>query len=113
VLQEHRIIIQEIVAELGINTGLVYTILTENLSLQKVSAKFVPKLLMEKQKDSGRKSLSTFLILQIMTQNLLRLSSPVTRLRFIATTLKPSFNLHRGSNQNHHNQKKLGKFATM
>ena len=43
--------VQEIVAEVGISTGLVQSILTENLNLRRVSAKFVPKLLMEQQKE--------------------------------------------------------------
>ena len=43
--------VQEIVAEVGISIGLVFSNLTENLNLQRVSAKFVPKLLTEQQKE--------------------------------------------------------------
>ena len=43
--------IQEIVAEVGISTSSVQSILTENLNLQKVFAKFVPKLLTKQQKE--------------------------------------------------------------
>ena len=51
VLEDHRLTVQEIVAELGISTGSVQSILTENLNLRRVSAKFVPKLLTEQQKE--------------------------------------------------------------
>ena len=43
--------VQEIVAEVGISTGSVHSILTENLSLRRVFAKFVSKLLTEQQKE--------------------------------------------------------------
>ena len=36
---------------MGISTGSVHSILTEDLNLRRVSAKFVPKLLMEQQKE--------------------------------------------------------------
>ena len=51
VLEDHRLTVQEIVAEVGISTGSVHFILTEDLNLQRVSAKFVSKLLMEQQKE--------------------------------------------------------------
>ena len=50
VLEDCRLTVQEIVAEVGISTGSVHFILTEDLNLQRVSAKFVLKLLMEQQK---------------------------------------------------------------
>ena len=43
----------------------------------------------------------------------LRPSSLVMRPGFMVTTQKTSFNPHNGSIQNHHGQKKLGKFAAM
>ena len=51
VLEDRRLTVQEIVAEVGISTGSVHSILTEDLNLWRVSAKFVPKLLMEQQKE--------------------------------------------------------------
>ena len=51
VLEDRRLTVQEIVAEVGISTGSVRSILTEDLNLRRVSAKFVPKLLMEQQKE--------------------------------------------------------------
>ena len=45
VLEDCRLTVQEIVAEVGISTGSVHSILTEDLNLRRVSAKFVPKLL--------------------------------------------------------------------
>ena len=50
-LEDRRLTVQEIVAEVGISTGSVHSILTENLNLQKVPAKFVLKLLTEQQKE--------------------------------------------------------------
>ena len=43
--------VQEIVAEVGISTGLVHSILSEDLNLQRVSVKFVLKLLTDQQKE--------------------------------------------------------------
>ena len=43
--------IQEIVGEVGIGTGSVHIILTEDLNLRRVSAKFIPKMLTEQQKE--------------------------------------------------------------
>ena len=51
VLEDHCFTVQEIVAEVGISTGSVHSILTEGLSLRRMSAKFVPKLLTEQQKE--------------------------------------------------------------
>ena len=51
VLEDVRLTVQEIVAEVGISTGSVHFILTEDLNLRRVSAKFVPKLLTEQQKE--------------------------------------------------------------
>ncbi|XP_068213392.1 protein GVQW3-like [Palaemon carinicauda] len=47
---DRRITINEITEEVGITTGSVHTILTEDLAMQRVSANFVPKLLVEQQK---------------------------------------------------------------
>ena len=51
VLEDRRLTVQEIVAEMGISTGSVHSILTEDLNLRRVSAKLVPKLLTEQQKE--------------------------------------------------------------
>ena len=51
VMEDCRLTVQEIVAEVAISTSSVYSILTENLSLRRVSAKFVRKLLTEQQKE--------------------------------------------------------------
>ena len=51
VLEDCCLRVQEIVAEVGVSTGSVHSILTEDLNLQRVSAKFVPKLLTEQQKE--------------------------------------------------------------
>ena len=51
VLEDHCLTVQEIVAEVGISIGSVHSILTEDLNLRRVSAKFVLKLLTEQQKE--------------------------------------------------------------
>ena len=51
VLEYRRLTVQEIVAKVGISTGSVHFILTVNLNLRRVSAKFVPKLLKDHQKE--------------------------------------------------------------
>ena len=48
VLENRRLTVQEIVAEVGISTGSVHSILTEDLNLRRVSANYVLKLLTEK-----------------------------------------------------------------
>ncbi|XP_064098152.1 protein GVQW3-like [Macrobrachium nipponense] len=45
-----RITINEITEEVGISSGSVHTILTEDLVMRRVSVKFFPKLLAEQQK---------------------------------------------------------------
>ena len=51
VLEDRRLTVQEIVAEVEISTGSVHSILTVELNLLRVSAKFVPKLLTKQQKE--------------------------------------------------------------
>ena len=51
VLEDCRLTVQEIVAEVGISIGSVHSILTEDLDLRRVSPKFVLKLLTEQQKE--------------------------------------------------------------
>ena len=41
VLEDRRLTVREIAAEMGISTGSVHSILTEDLNLRRVSAKFV------------------------------------------------------------------------
>ena len=51
VLEDCCTTIQEITGEVGISTGSVHNILTEDLNLPRVSAKFVPKMLTGQQKE--------------------------------------------------------------
>ena len=51
VLEDHRLTVQKIVAEVEISTGSVHSILTKDLNLRRVSTKFVLKLLTEQQKE--------------------------------------------------------------
>jgi len=47
---DHRIITRMIAEKLGINNGNVQTILKEDLNMQKLRAKIVPKILVDEQK---------------------------------------------------------------
>ena len=55
VLEDCHLTVQEIVAKVGISTGSVHSILTEDLNLRRVPAKFVPKLLTKQQKELRKK----------------------------------------------------------
>ena len=49
-MQDRRVTVRELAEEVGISTGSVHSILTDVLAMQRVSAKFVPKLLTMEQK---------------------------------------------------------------
>ena len=51
VLNDCHETVREIAVEVGISTGSVHSILTEDLQMWRLLAKFVPKLLMEEQKE--------------------------------------------------------------
>ena len=51
VMEDCCLTLMKIVEEMGISRGLVYSILTEDLCMQRVSAKFIPKLLMKQKKE--------------------------------------------------------------
>ena len=51
VLNDRRVTVREIAVEVGISTDSVHSILTEDLRMRSVSAKFVFKLLTEEQKE--------------------------------------------------------------
>ncbi|XP_064101113.1 protein GVQW3-like [Macrobrachium nipponense] len=53
VKDDRRITIKEITEAVGISSGSVHTILTEDLAMRRVSAKFLPKLLVEQQKNNS------------------------------------------------------------
>ena len=50
VMQDHRVITRELAEVVGISTGSVHSILTNDLAMRRVSAKFVLNMLMMKQK---------------------------------------------------------------
>ena len=49
-MQDRRITVRELAGEVGVSIGSVHTILTADLGLRRMSAKFVPKLLTMEQK---------------------------------------------------------------
>ena len=49
-MQDRRITVRELADEVGVSIGSVRSILTQDLGLRRVSAKFVPKLLTMEQK---------------------------------------------------------------
>ena len=57
VLNDRHVTVREIAVEVGISTGSVNFILTEDLRMRRVSAEFVPKLLMEEQKGASERKL--------------------------------------------------------
>ncbi|XP_068201628.1 histone-lysine N-methyltransferase SETMAR-like [Palaemon carinicauda] len=51
VMRDFRVTIREIAEEVGISTFSAHSIMTEDLAMNRVAAKFVPKLLMAEQKE--------------------------------------------------------------
>ena len=51
VMEDHHLTFREIVEEVGITRGSVYSILTEGLCIRKAFAKFILKLLTKQQKE--------------------------------------------------------------
>jgi histone-lysine N-methyltransferase SETMAR len=49
-MQDHRVTVRELAEEVGMSTGSVHSILTDNLAMWRVSVKFLPKLLAMEQK---------------------------------------------------------------
>jgi histone-lysine N-methyltransferase SETMAR len=49
-MEDRRITVRELANEIGVSIGSVHSILTEELGMRRVSAKFVPKLLTMEQK---------------------------------------------------------------
>jgi hypothetical protein len=49
-MEDRRITVRELVNEIGVSIGSVHSILTEDLGIRRVSAKFIPKLLTMEQK---------------------------------------------------------------
>jgi len=52
ILSDRRLIIREIASDVGLAFGTVRSILTEDLGMGRVSAKFIPKLRTDEQSDS-------------------------------------------------------------
>ena len=50
-MQDRRLTVRELVEEMGISTGSVHSILTDDLAMRRVSTKFGPKLLTMEQKE--------------------------------------------------------------
>ncbi|PNF17559.1 hypothetical protein B7P43_G15559 [Cryptotermes secundus] len=49
IMEDRRLAIREVADEVGISRGSTNTILTEDLGMQRVAAKFMPKLLLPEQ----------------------------------------------------------------
>ena len=50
-MQDRRVTVRELAEDAGISPGSLHSILTDNLTMRRVSAKFVPKLLTIEQKE--------------------------------------------------------------
>ena len=108
VMQDHRVLTWELAEEVGISTGSVYSILSYDLAMWRVSAKFVPKLLTMKWK-SHRTCWTT----QTATPNSWTSWPLVMSHGFTGTTQKPKRSHHSGNIQHPRGQKRPGKCGAM
>ena len=68
-MQDRRVTVRELVEEVGISTGSVNFILTDDLAMRRVSAKFMPKLLTMEQKKLRLEVSQDMLTTQTATPN--------------------------------------------
>ncbi|XP_070395574.1 protein GVQW3-like [Dermacentor albipictus] len=71
VMRDRRATIREIAEEAGISPFCPYSIMTEDLAMKRVAAKFVPKLLTVEQKYFVLKSHRTYWVTQTVTPDLM------------------------------------------
>ena len=108
VLEDRRLTVQDIVAEVGISTGSVHSILTEDLNLRRVSAKFVPKLLTEQLKELRKEISEDMLDLANYDPEFIKTIITDDETWVFGNDPETKF---QSSQWNHYGKKKLGKFA--
>ena len=111
VMEDRRLTLREIVEQVRISRGSPHSILTEDLCMRRMPAKFIPELLTEQQKDLRMEIAQN--MLDCANNDLEFTKTMVIRPGFMVTIQKSSFNLHNGSIRNHQNPKKHDKFAAM
>ena len=105
VMQDHRVTVRELVEEVGISTGSVHSILTDDLAMRKVSAKFVPKLLTMEEKQLRLEVSQDILDYANSDPNSWTSWSLVMSRGFTGTTRKPRRSRHSGNIQHPRGQK--------
>lgn len=100
-MEVRRVRIREIAYGLWISIGLVYSILMEDLCMRRLSAKFLPKMLAEQQKQLRIEIAQGMLDWANHAQNFIMM-----RHVFMVTSRKPSSSLTNGSICHHQDSKK-------
>ncbi|XP_076042215.1 histone-lysine N-methyltransferase SETMAR-like [Oratosquilla oratoria] len=106
VMRDRRVTIREIAEEVGISTFSAHSIVTEDLAMKRVAAKFVPKLLTAEQKQL-RVEVSQDML--DSTNSDPDFMSPGCT----GTTRKPNPNRHSGSISRHQDQRRPAKCAAV
>ena len=112
IVQDTRITVRELVDEVGVSIGSVHTILTADLGLRRVSAKFVPKLLTMEQKQLCLEIAQDMLDCVESDSNFLNAVITVMSRGFMGTTQKQRCSPHNGNILHPRGQRKHGRFAT-
>ena len=113
VLEDRRLTAQDIVAKVGISTGSAQSILTENLNLRRVSAKFVPKLLTEQQMERRKEISEDMLDLTNHDPEFIKAIITGDETWVYGYNPETKFQSSQWKHPESQRPKKLGKFATM
>ncbi|KAL4126147.1 hypothetical protein QTP88_010376 [Uroleucon formosanum] len=111
VRNDRRLTFRELANEAGISIGSCHEILTENLQMKRVAAKFVPRLLTLEQKEN-RLTICQDFKNRCADVNSLKTLSLVTRRGFMDTIRKQSSSHHNGKKKFLLGQKKLAKLKS-
>ena len=106
IMSDRRLIMREIEEEVGISYGSVQAILTEDLGMWRVAAKFVPKLLSPDQRSVPSWSCTGHAAVCQWRSSLSEDWSLVMRVGCMGTTQKPRFSHRNGSTQCLHDCRK-------
>ena len=111
VLNDRRVTVREIAVEVEISTGSVHSILTEDLRMRRVSAKFVPKLLTEEQKELRKEICKDMLDCANHDPEFMKTIITGDETWVYGYDPEKNSNLPNGSIRNHHDPKKHGRFG--
>ncbi|CAH2086179.1 unnamed protein product [Euphydryas editha] len=113
VLTNRRITLSKVSEDLNISIGSFHSILTKNLGMSRVAAKFVPKLLNFAQKQHRINIAQEKLVSVRDDLNLLQRVKIVTNHEFMLMTWKPKLNHPNGRGRMSRDRKKRAKFGRM